>query len=398
MDTRKRQLRGGKQKQTIGKVDPFLITFAVVMITFGAVMIFDASVYQANITFGDQYYFLKQHLSWLFIGGALGLITYLTPYKAILKLSPILFITIIILLISVLIFGDAVNGSRRWFSIGTLPIQPAEFVKPVLIVYLAAILGKFDSTSKKKKLSDSDTFKKRLLVFGIPTLLTLLLIILEPDLGTTLLIGGVALGMFFLSDNSKAHINGTLGLLGGFGVLATMAGLLASYRMQRVKTFLQLLFKGVVEDPNGSGYQINQILIGIGSGGFLGKGFGQSRQRFGYLVENTAFTDSIFAVILEELGYLGGIIFVSLWAAFMWKVLKLAQSIEDRAGSLIVAGIGLWFTLQTFLNMGANVGLIPLTGIPLPFFTYGGSNTLVTMVGLGLLLNISRYATENRNK
>lgn len=397
MDTRKKQLRGTKLNTQIGRVDPFLLTFSIVMIAFGAVMIFDASVHQANIVFEDQYYFLKQHLIWLFIGGILGLITYSVPYKTILKLAPILLVVVIGLLIAVLVFGDAVNGSKRWFSIGSLPIQPAEFAKPILIVYLASVLGKLQD-SKKKKSSEIETFKSKLKIFGIPTAVVLLLIVLEPDLGTTLLIGGVALGMFFLSDNSETHVKGTLGLVGAFASLGAVAGLLASYRMERVKTYLQLLFNGVVQDPHGSGYQMNQILIGIGSGGFLGKGFGQSRQRFGYLVENTAFTDSIFAVILEELGYLGGMIFVSLWSVFIWKVLTLAKSIQDKAGSLILAGIGLWFTLQTFLNMGANVGLIPLTGIPLPFFTYGGSNTIVTLVGLGLLLNVSRYATENRNK
>src|SRR5690606_12314625 len=144
---------------------------------------------------------------------------------------------------------------------------------------------------------------------------------------------------------------------------------------------------------------LQQILIGIGSGGFLGKGLGQSRQRFGYLVENTAFTDSIFAVILEEVGYLGGLILVGLWLAFLWRTLKLFQATSDKSISLTIAGIGVWFTLQTFLNMAANVGLIPLTGIPLPFFTYGGSNTIVTMAALGLLLNVTRYAgKENKPK
>ncbi|KKR06158.1 MAG: Cell division-specific peptidoglycan biosynthesis regulator FtsW [candidate division WS6 bacterium GW2011_GWF2_39_15] len=396
MVTRKVNLKRKPNDDTQGRVDPFLVTFVLVMIAFGAVMIFDASVYQANRLFSDQYYFLRQHLIWILLGGALGTAAYLIPYKLILKLSPILFTVATFLLVAVLIVGDAVNGSKRWFSLGSLPIQPAEFIKPILIIFLAGILAKVDDSAKKGRLSDFDKFKKRIITFGGPLFLTLLLIIAEPDMGTTLLIGATAIFMFFLSDKSSAHLKGTLSLAGIFGVLGVAAGTFASYRMERVKTFFHLLFKGVVEDPNGTGYQIQQILIGIGSGGFWGKGFGQSRQRFGYLVENTAFTDSIFAVILEELGYIGGVIFVILWALFLWRILKLSQNIQDKAGSLTVAGIGIWLTLQTFLNMAANVGLIPLTGIPLPFFTYGGSNTIVTMIGLGLLLNVSRYAKQTK--
>lgn len=398
MVTRKSINKRGKTEGKVGKVDPFLLTFAAIMIAFGAVMIFDASVYQADRYFGDQFYFLRQHMLWLFVGGILGTIAYLVPYKVILKLSPILFMITIGLLVAVLIFGDYVNGSKRWFSIGALPIQPAEFMKPILILFLAGVLSKPDEEGKKKRLNEVEMFKRKLIRFALPVGLALLLIVLEPDLGTTLLIGATAILMFFISDNSSIHYKGTLTLAGIFGGLAVLAGVFASYRMARVKTFLSLLFKGVVEDPNGAGYQIQQILIGIGSGGLLGKGFGQSRQRFGYLVENTAFTDSIFAVILEELGYLGGVVFVSLWGLFLWRILKLSQMIADRAGGLIIAGIGIWFTLQSFLNMAANVGLIPLTGIPLPFFTYGGSNTIVTMIGLGLLLNVSRHATNENNK
>jgi cell division protein FtsW len=141
----------------------------------------------------------------------------------------------------------------------------------------------------------------------------------------------------------------------------------------------------------GSGYQMQQILIVIGSGGFWGKGFGQSRQRFGYLVENTAHTDSIFAVILEELGLWGGALIVFSWIFFLWRGFKIALSAADREGQLLATGITIWLTCQAFFNMAANVGLIPLTGIPLPFLTYGGSSTIVTLIAFGLLLNVSRY-------
>ena len=139
---------------------------------------------------------------------------------------------------------------------------------------------------------------------------------------------------------------------------------------------------------------MQQILIGIGSGGLLGKGFGQSRQRFGYLVENTAFTDSIFAVVLEELGLIGGVVLIFAWLVFLWRGLKISMNAPDKQGKLLAAGITIWLTLQTLMNMAANVGLIPLTGIPIPFLTYGGSSTIVTAIGIAILLNVSKYSNN----
>jgi cell division protein FtsW len=202
--------------------------------------------------------------------------------------------------------------------------------------------------------------------------------------------------MFLISGENRVHTVGTVVSAIVLGVpLATIAAIIEPYRLQRVQTYLNLLFNGTVVDPRGSGYQMQQILIGIGSGGFFGKGFGQSRQRFGYLVENTAFTDSTFAILLEELGFLGGSILVFAWILFFLRGFKIAQSAPDKEGRLLAMGIVIWLTLQAFLNMGANVGLIPLTGMPLPFFTYGGSSTLVTLAGVAILLNISRFTKLN---
>jgi cell division protein FtsW len=204
--------------------------------------------------------------------------------------------------------------------------------------------------------------------------------------------------MFLLSGEDKIHTWGSILLIVTVGApLAILAAILAPYRLQRVQTFLNLLLKGEVVDPRGTGYQIQQILIGIGSGGFFGKGFGQSRQRFGYLVENTAFTDSIFAIVLEELGFLGGTILIVAWMILFVRGMKIAQNAPDKEGKLLATGIVIWLTLQAFFNMGANVGLIPLTGIPLPLLTYGGSSTVVTLIGIAILLNISKYSKLNGN-
>jgi cell division protein FtsW len=178
-------------------------------------------------------------------------------------------------------------------------------------------------------------------------------------------------------------------------LIATLAAILEPYRLKRVQTFLTLLLTGEVGDVRGSGYQMQQILIGIGSGGLLGKGFGQSRQRFGYLVENTAFTDSIFAVVLEELGLLGGTVIILSWLLFLWRGLKVAINAPDKQGRLLASGVTIWLVLQALMNIAANVGLIPLTGIPNPFLSYGGSSTIVTLLGIAILLNVSKYSTNN---
>jgi cell division protein FtsW len=224
------------------------------------------------------------------------------------------------------------------------------------------------------------------------------LILLEPDLGTMMIICITAFAMFFISGKDKIHTWGSISILLLGVPLAVLAAVLEPYRLSRVQTFLNLLLKGEVDDPLGSGYQMQQILIGIGSGGLLGKGFGQSRQRFGYLVENTAFTDSIYAVILEEFGLLGGIVLVGLWLIFLWKCFNIAERIVNKERRFLVIGVTIWLVLPAFLNMAANVGIIPLTGIPLPFLTYGGSNTFVTLIGIAILLNVSRYTNGTKTK
>jgi cell division protein FtsW len=374
--------------------DYFILTFALALSIFGAIMIFDASVYKAHTVFGDQFYFLKSQLIWLLIGTIVALPFYLIDYKKILKFAVPAMGFVIASLFLVLFIGEDINGSKRWFQIGPLPaIQPAEFAKIVIIIYLSSWLAKQEH--KYKSLKD---FFKGFASFGAILGIVAILILLEPDLGTTMVICMTAFAMFFISGKDKIHTWGSISILLLGIPLAVLAGILEPYRFERIKTFLDLLLKGEVTDPKGSGYQIQQILIGIGSGGFWGKGFGQSRQRFGYLVENTAFTDSIFAVILEEFGLLGGIVLIALWTIFLWKGIDIAERVEDKQGRFLATGVTIWLALQAFLNMSANVGIIPLTGIPLPFLTYGGSNTFVTLVGIALLLNVSRHTNGAKKK
>jgi len=391
----RKQKRKKRSKKQNG-VDKPILFFIIAMAIFGAIMIFDASVYNANQVFNDQFYFLKSQMLWLFIGGIGMYILSRIPYKQTLKISTGFLLFIIITLILVLISGEVTNGSKRWFEIGSLPrVQPAEFAKLATVMYFASWLSKNQYSYKSLEDAFKKGFLKNFLSFLFVLVIVALLIVLEPDLGTALIICSTAFIMFFLSGKDRAHSMASIAVIGVVGIpLGIIAAVLEPYRLSRIQTFLSLLLKGEVADPQGSGYQLQQILIGIGSGGIWGKGFGQSRQRFGYLVENTAFTDSTFAIILEELGLWGGIIIISAWIFFLWRGFKIAKKSPDDKGKFLAVGITIWLTCQAFFNMAANVGLIPLTGIPLPFLTYGGSSTIVTMMALGLLLNISRY-TKN---
>ncbi len=383
-----------KRQSSTGQHSPdkFILLFLIVMAIFGAIMIYDASVYKANQDFGNQFYFLGQQLLWLLLGSIPAFFFYIIDYRKLLKLALPGLIVIIALLALVLLFGTESNGAKRWFQIGPIPpIQPAEFAKLAIVMYFSSWLAKKDYSYTKFEDALKKGFLRNLAGFLAILGTVAILILLEPDLGTTIIIGVTTFAMFFVSGKDKAHNVGSLAIVLLSIPIVIIAAILEPYRLDRIKTYLTLIFTGEVSDPMGSGYQMQQILIGIGSGGFWGKGFGQSRQRFGYLVENTAHTDSIFAVILEELGLWGGALIVFSWIFFLWRGFKIALSAADREGQLLATGITIWLTCQAFFNMAANVGLIPLTGIPLPFLTYGGSSSIVTLIAFGLLLNVSRY-------
>lgn len=368
------------------KFNRFILYFTIVFSIVGIVMIFDASIYRGYEQFNNGYYFAILQSLWVIIGGILAFILAKIDYKVISAFVFPAFILNLLLLIAVLIFGAATNGSKRWFSIGVIPIQPAEFMKLTFILYLSQWLIK-----EKKSYKTINELKPKLFRFGFLLFIVLGLIVIEPDLGTTIIIAITAFALFYVSGENKLHRMVTIGTIAIGSLLAAIAAILEPYRIARLATFFPLLFKGIVIDPHGRGYQTQQILLGIGSGGFLGKGFGQSRQRFGYLPENTAFTDSISAVFLEEFGFLGGLVLISIWVYFFKVVASLSKNLKDPEMKLVSFGIGVWLTMQALIHIGTNVGLFPLTGMPLPLFTYGGSNTIVTLAGLGILLNISRY-------
>lgn len=331
-------------------------------------MIYDASSYISFKDFGDKYHFIKDQIFWVVLGFAsFGFFSFF-DYKKLYYLSlPILLLSII-LLVMVFIPGIGVYllGAHRWVNFKFFILQSSEFAKLSLVIFLAAWF--------------SNREKGRLLAFLLLLGLVLLLIIMEPDMGTAVIILAVSLVMYFLSDapNWQFAI-----LIPFFAVLGIIAAKFAPYRAQRLTTFF---------DPNSSpqnySYHVRQILIALGSGGMFGVGFGNSLQKYAYLPENT--TDSIFAIIAEETGFVGALILMGVYAFLIVTGFRIAAKTKDNFGKLLAAGITTTIAMQTIINLSSQTALLPLTGIPLPFISYGGSALIMNLAGAGILLNISR--------
>jgi len=357
-------------------------------------MVFDASVVFANEQFDDKFYFLKQELFGVLVGVIAGFFFLNFDYHKLKKLVVPMMITTLLLLIAVFIPGLGVeaNGSHRWINIGFTVLQPTEIAKLTFTIYLAAWLSRSRAARNLKniQLAFSEHIRTELFPFLVVLGGICALIIVEPDLGSTMIVGITSFAVYFISGTDAIHTIGSMFIMVTMGMLAVFAAVLSPYRLERVKTFIPLLLRGEVEDPLGAGYQIRQILIAVGSGGVWGLGFGESRQKFQYLVETTAVTDSIFAVIAEELGLVGSVIVLAFFALFLYRGFLIAKSAPDKFGVLLASGLTFWLGIQALLNIAANVAIIPLTGIPLPFISYGNSSMVVTLAAVGILLNISR--------
>ena len=357
--------------------DRILFFVLVTLLGIGLLMIASAGVLYGESRFGDSYYFFKQQLLGLGVGFLALFFFQSVDYRAWKRFVVPVFFIAIALLILVFIpgFGTTVYGAARWVAIGPISFQPSEVMKLAIILYLSAWL----STKGQGKAGD---FYEGLVPFLLILSFVGFLIIKQPDTGTLGLIFIIAMSIFFASGAKLAHI-------GGLAVSAFLFLLilikLAPYRMQRL-----LVFLNPEHDPSGAGYQITQALIAVGSGGLFGIGLGQSRQKFNYLPEPV--TDSIYAVLSEEFGLMGAGLVLCLFVFIAWRGFLIARGAQDEFGRLLAVGITTWIVGQAFINIGAISGLIPLTGIPLPFISYGGTSLAVLLGSFGILLNISRTA------
>lgn len=353
----------------------YILFGAVILISiFGIVMIYSASSIWAEFKFHDAFKYVKQQSFFFIVGIVVMLISSKIDLDFIKKKANLILIGCLILLALVLIpgIGQVRNGSRSWFGFGGLGIQPSEFAKIGLIIFTAKYLQNNQKNMKDIKKGALPIF----LVIGI----FFLLIMLEPDFGTAFVITLTLVCLIFVSG-LKISFFVKLGLLGILGVVALIIA--APYRMARIVSFLNPW-----SDPLGSGYQIIQSLYAIGPGGILGQGFMKSRQKHFYLPEPQ--TDFIFSIISEEFGFLGVIIVCSFFFLLFYRMIKIAMGSEDLFKKYLAFGLAFGIFIQAGLNLAVVVGLIPVTGVTLPFFSYGGSSLLVSMLSVGLVLNVSR--------
>ncbi|MFH1790312.1 MAG: putative lipid II flippase FtsW [bacterium] len=359
-------------------VDKLFLALSGALLCFGLIMLTSASASIGYAQFGDTYYFIKnQLLHGVLFGLVLFLLFLHIKHKFWRKLAWLVYALSIILLILVFVpsVGLVINGAHSWINVfGLFSFQPSEFAKLALVIVLARMLSAKDF--------NVNNIKQGVLpiIFVVAPLIGL--ITAQPDIGTLSIICVIIFGMLFVGKMRLAHLS-ILTILGVVGIGALM--LAAPYRVQRLTTFLHPEL-----DPQGIGYQINQSFLAIGSGGLFGLGLGNSRQKFQYLPEVHA--DSIFAIIAEETGFVVSITFVFALLFFCLRGLKIAKKAPDDFSRLLVTGIMIWLIGQSFLNIGSMVGLFPLTGVPLPFVSHGGSALMVILASIGIVMCVSREA------
>ena len=357
------------------KINYVLLIAVLAISLFGLIMITSSSMIWADYKFDDPYKFLKHQGLFLIISIFLMFFVSKIDYHIYFENSNKILIICLTLLILVLIpgIGSVRNGSRSWFGIGSFGIQPSEFTKLAMIIFTAKYLV------KNEKLLNN--IKKGVLpILGL-TLLTFGLIMLQPDFGTGMVLTMIIIAMLFIAGvDFKFFLKiGAIGVVGIVGLIAV-----APYRLKRILSFLDPW-----QDPLGSGFQIIQSLYAIGPGGLFGFGLGNSRQKHFYLPEPQ--TDFIFSIISEEFGFMGCVIVVSLFLLIIITSLKIAKSVDDMFAKYLVFGITFWITFQAILNLMVVVGLIPVTGVTLPFLSYGGSSLMILFISMGIVLNVSRY-------
>jgi rod shape determining protein RodA len=356
--------------KSLRKVDPILILLLFGLITFGLIFVFSAT-YRDNPA---KYLVLKKQLIWVLIGLVIMSAAIIFDYRKLRAYAHPIYIINLIMLISVYLVGKTSLGAQRWIPIGSFIFQPSELSKVLIIITLAAYLSEKRETPLAPK-----QFIMSCLHVGIP----LLLILKQPDLGTSLVFIAILLGSILFSEFNFRYIVALL-------IIGTIAGyiminfqLLSPYQMKRL-----LIFTNPNIDPLGSGYNLLQSQISVGSGGLVGKGLGKGTQTaLNFLPHHD--TDFIFSVIGEEWGFAGGAALLLLYLAFFFRGIAIATRTRDKFGSIIIGGIVTMLFFQVVVNIGMTIGIMPITGIPLPFISYGGSSMLTNLIATGLILNIS---------
>ncbi len=356
---------------------PDAVLFAVVatLVGIGLIMVFSASSATAYAEHGDIAYYLKRQLIWLLVGSIAAFAVYRMDLARLKRAAPYLLVAAFagLLLVFVPHVGVGVNGGRRWIGFSSLSLEPSEFAKLALVVYLAAILS-----NRGERIT---SLTRGLFPLCVPVLLMAVLILKEPDMGTASLLVFVAFTMFFAAGARVFHLVAILAVTAPLAIVSVIA---SPYRRARVFAFLNPW-----KDPQNTGFHIVQSLLALGSGGFFGMGLGASRAKFFYLPEQ--YTDFIFSVLGEELGLVGAFAVVALFVAFAYRAVRIALAAPDRFGYFLAIGCGAMIAIQAFINIGVVTSSWPVTGVPLPFVSFGGSSLIVNLVAVALIANVGRH-------
>ncbi len=368
-----------------------IFTVISALLVFGAIEVFSASRYQGEQLKNNIYYFGLIHLLFVIVSFIILVTVPLFNSKIWKRFTWLGFLVLLISLVGVFFFS-AENGSHRWIPLGGtgFNIQPSELAKIVAILIGALVF----SNAQWEKDKTHTEHLIRLGMVSIPVGIVLLLILIQPDLGNIIVIGGAYVVMYLLTIQNKWKGRDAIFILLAAVIIAVGAVAMEPYRLERITTQLEFMKTGDIQDEFGKGLQLRNILIGVGSGGLFGKGIGGSRLKYGYFVEVTAFTDSISAVIFEELGFILGAVFVCIYLYLFWLFVKVAEMQQTQYQRLIMWGLAMWFIIQTFMHLGANVALIPVKGTTLPFISYGGSSLIAVAIAGGMAIRLSRHPAE----
>lgn len=356
--------------------DYLLLGVIFSLLIIGMIMVYSSSNVWAEYKYADSLFFLKRQLLFASVGIIAMIFIMKIPYTIWKKYTTIILFICFLLLLVVKIPGVGIvrGGARSWIGVGAFSIQPSEFMKLGLILFLAKHL-----TTHQKKIT---SFSKGFLPVISLVFIAFGLIMLQPDLGTGVVLVCTCVVMIYVAGARLYHFFG-LSVIGLAGFILLIVS--APYRLKRITSFIDPW-----EDPLGNGFQIIQSLYAIGPGGLMGIGLGKSLQKYFYLPEPQ--TDFIFAIIGEELGFIGGTVIIGLFFILFWRGIKIGLEAPDNFGRFIALGIVAMITIQVMINISVVIGLIPVTGITLPFLSYGGSSLTLTLFSVGILLNISRYS------
>ncbi len=373
-----RRVNVDESRSTWQRLDWLLVACAVALLVLGTLLVWSSTAHNASLTGSAPTALVTKHVTNIAIGIGLATVVAATDHRWVRIWTPVVYLGAVIGLLLVLSpFGSVINGSRSWILIGGLSIQPAEFAKLGVIAGMALLLAERIESRNRGSLRDADVVGA-LAIAAVPAAL----IVAQPDLGTLLVLAATVFGLVAVAGAPKRWLLGLVAVTVGASYAAVQLGLLKGYQLLRFAAFMNPTL-----DPRGAGYNTTQARIAIGNGGLFGQGlFHGSQTQSGFVPEQH--TDFIFTVAGEELGLIGSVAIVGLFLVLLWRALRIASRSDDTFGRLAGAGIVCWFGFQAFQNIGMCLGIMPVTGVPLPLVSYGGTSMFASLLALGLLLNI----------